>query len=101
MALEWVRRRGRGSRTRSASNSRHPHRESGTPAGRRLVNIGDRDARDVQATHICNLVEISGVRVITSFEFCCGTKMPTGSCEVQAEQLPTPQADPDSKNSLL
>ena len=38
---------------------------------------------------------------LTSFEFCCGSKMPTGSCEVQAEQLPTPQADPDSKNSLL
>ena len=34
---------------------------------------------------------------LTSFEFCCGSKMPTGSCEVQAEQLPTTDADPDSK----
>ena len=32
---------------------------------------------------------------------CCGRNMPTGSCEVQAEQLPTYQADPDSNSDLV
>ena len=40
-------------------------------------------------------------RFITSLRFCCGRNMPTGSCEVQAEQLPTYQADPDSNSDLV
>ena len=86
VALEWVRRRGWGSRTRSASNSRHPHRESGTPAGQRMQSIGARDARDVQATHICNLIEISGVRVITSLHFCCAGWALTRGRELSGER---------------
>ena len=76
----------RGSRTPSASNSRRPHRESGTLAGRRLVNIGDRDAPDVQFTQICNPVEISGVRVITSLQFCCAGWSLTRGRELSGER---------------
>jgi hypothetical protein len=78
-----------------------PIERAARPPGDAWSSIGARDARDVQATHISNLVEISGVRVITSLALSCASNMPGRGREVQAEWPRTLDADRASFKALL
>ena len=67
-----------------------PIERAARPPGDAWSSIGDRDARDVQFTQIRNRIETSGVRGITSLQFCCAGWALSRGRELSGERPRTP-----------